>query len=310
MHKYLLILISCFIILNVNAENIKSPHGNNFKFNCSQCHSTDNWTNMKFNGFNHNKTNFPLIGQHKLLNCKNCHTTLEFSKVKRDCNACHIDIHQQTVGQACEKCHTPNSWIVLNVKKIHQQTGFSLMGSHATADCNRCHVSASLLRFDNRRQDCYSCHNVKYMATTNPNHITAGFDTDCSRCHGMTGIDWTSTRGGFDHSIFPLTGGHNLTCDKCHTDNNYQQKLSSDCLSCHSGKLSIANSLIPGHGTKMLKYACIDCHNSSSWNNVRFPQHDSWFGIYSGKHKGVWTKCIDCHNNDANYLSNCKKCHN
>lgn len=309
MHKYIFIFISCFICLNISA---KSPHGDNLKFTCAQCHSTDNWTKMKFSGFNHTKTNFPLIGQHKLVNCKTCHTNLEFSKVKKDCNECHTDIHQQTVGQDCQRCHTSKSWIVTNIKQVHQQAGFALMGSHATADCSRCHVSASLLRFDNIRQDCYSCHQSKFMATTSPNHITSGFDRDCSRCHSMTGVNWNLIGRGFEHSFFPLTGGHsNLECnnEKCHSNNNFQLKLSTECLSCHSGKLNQANSLIPGHGTKMQKYACTDCHNSTGWNNVRFQQHDSWFGIYSGTHRGTWSKCTDCHNNDANYLSNCKKCH-
>ena len=33
--------------------------------------------------FNHNKTNFPLKGQHKTVGCKECHPTLEFSNAKK-----------------------------------------------------------------------------------------------------------------------------------------------------------------------------------------------------------------------------------
>lgn len=310
MRRFLLFyILSIFIVLNVCA---KSPHGDNFKLNCSQCHTTENWTVMKFSNFNHNKTKFPLVGQHKTVGCKKCHPTLEFSKAKRECFECHTDIHQGTVGQDCERCHTPNSWLVPNVKKIHQQKGFVLIGAHATADCNRCHTSASSLRFDNIRSDCYSCHKAQYDGTKDPNnHRTEKFSTDCETCHYMAGQTWSRIGRGFSHGFYPLTGGHNTDCFKCHTTKEYTTKLTTDCKVCHPDKVAIGRSALAAHSNsaKIGKYECSDCHGSSSWNSVRFKQHDSWFGIYSGNHKGKWDKCTDCHNNDISYQSNCKKCH-
>ena len=306
--KFLLLILSFFSVTGIFAASPKSPHGENFKKDCAICHTADNWNKIKRDGFNHNKTNFPLVGQHKAVNCRKCHTSLVFSKAPTGCSACHTDLHEGTVGKDCARCHTSNSWIVTNIRQIHQQQGFPLVGEHASADCNRCHTSASLLRFNNIRSDCYSCHQYQYEITAKPNHKMAGFGIDCERCHNMVGRSWNSIGNGFDHSIFPLTGGHNIPCQLCHTDNNYQKKVSSDCLSCHSEGVAI--TLIPAHATKMTKYTCSDCHNNISWNNVRFQIHDSWFGIYSGRHRGVWTKCTDCHNNDATYKSNCRKCHN
>lgn len=308
MNYKLIVLTVCIgVVTNTFALSQKSPHGDKFKIDCTVCHNTDNWNKIKQDGFNHTKTRFPLAGQHKAVNCRKCHTTLVFSQASTECSACHTDIHEGTVGKECARCHTSNSWIVNNIRQIHQQQGFPLIGEHASADCNRCHTSASLLRFNNIRTDCYSCHQYKYEITTKPNHKTSGLGIDCERCHNMAGQSWNSIGKGFDHGFFPLTGSHNLPCATCHIDNNYQKKLSPDCLSCHDA--GVANSTIPGHSTKMKKYVCSDCHNNSSWNNVRFSVHDSWFGIYSGRHRGVWAKCTDCHNNDATYKANCRKCH-
>lgn len=305
MHRFLFLFISIFIISNICA---KSPHGDGFKLTCSQCHTTDNWTKMKPTGFDHNKTKFPLVGQHKMIGCKKCHPTLEFSKAKTECSDCHIDMHQQTLGRDCGRCHTPNSWIVNNTRQIHQQAGFDLVGAHATVDCNRCHTSASKLMFENIRIDCYSCHKVQYEAT---NHRADGFDTECVRCHSLTGVTWSSIGRGFDHGFYPLTGAHNTDCIKCHTTGEYRTKLSTDCKVCHATEYARAKAAFPGHtnNSKIGKYACSECHNNLSWNYVSFKQHDGWFGIYSGTHRGAWTNCTDCHNNDAAYVANCKKCH-
>lgn len=305
MQRCIVILISIIIGSNSSA---KSPHGENFKLKCSQCHSTENWTEMKVGGFNHSSTHFPLEGQHKNISCKKCHPTLEFSKTKTDCATCHTDIHQGTVGRDCERCHSPKTWIVPNLRIIHQQRGFALIGAHATADCNRCHTSASSLRFENIDTDCYSCHKTEY---DNTNHRSDGFDTNCARCHNMTGQSWSSIGKGFDHGFFPLTGAHNTDCIKCHTTGEYRTKLSTDCKVCHSTEYALAKTVLPAHtnSSKIGKYACSECHSTLSWNSVRFSQHDGWFGIYSGTHRGAWTRCTDCHNNDVAYVANCKKCH-
>ncbi len=310
--NYKLILLTVFMFWGTHAFAVspKSPHGANFKVECTTCHTTDDWNKIKPNGFNHNKTHFPLTGQHKMISCKKCHTTLEFSKAPTQCSACHTDIHQGTVGKDCERCHNTGSWIVTNVKRIHREAGFVLAGAHATADCNRCHTSASSLRFDNIRSDCYACHKDKYDATTSPNHRAAGFDTDCARCHSMVGRNWLSNGRGFDHGAFPLTGGHKLDCIACHLNNDYSKKLSTDCSTCHS-LTGAQNAKYPAHATKFAAFDCSACHSIQAWDaGIKFKQHDSNFGkIYSGKHKGKWSSCTDCHTNDANYAAKCTKCH-
>ena len=309
MHKVLFLILYLLLSIIVLAE--KSPHGPNLKMNCTVCHVTENWEEIKSGEFNHNKTHFPLVGQHKTVSCRSCHTNLDFSKAKTSCVSCHKDMHQGTVGQDCAQCHTPKTWIVNNIKQIHQQRGFVLLGAHATVDCAYCHKSASQLRFENINTDCYACHKAQYYDTFHPNHIETGFSTDCARCHNMTGIDWSSNGKGFDHGFFPLMGAHKISCDQCHIDNDFKTRLSSACISCHyKDALPIAITKYPAHSNKFLSYSCDACHSTTSWTPIiKFTVHDSFGKIYSGRHNGEWGKCTDCHNNDAAFKANCRKCH-
>ena len=306
------LLIIALLIGTLSSFARKSPHGPKFNMDCAICHKTEDWHKIK-PGFDHNTTRFPLTGQHRQVDCRKCHTSLEFSKVKSRCFECHTDVHQGTVGNDCERCHNTSSWLVRNVKSLHQQAGFPLRGSHATADCRRCHTSASTLRFDNIRSDCYSCHKKEYLSTANTkyDHQAMGFDTDCAHCHKNSGMDWNTTGKGFDHSFFPLVGGHKLECKECHKDDNYRKKLSTECTSCHSGKKSEGAMSVPAHNTRFAKFSCGECHTSYTWQSVKFKQHDSWFGIYSGHHKGRWTRCVDCHvnNNGWDAANTCIRCH-
>src|ERR1035437_9463035 len=199
-YKLILLVVTCFMFTCVRVNAAKSPHGESFNKECTLCHVTENWTKIKPDGFNHNKTGFPLIGQHNAVSCKKCHPTLVFEdKTPRACVSCHNDIHEGTVGKDCGRCHTQNNWFVKNIKQIHQQAGFALIGQHAAADCNRCHTSASLLRFNNIRTDCYSCHQYDYEMTMTPNHKTSGFGIDCQRCHNIAGQSWRWSGSGLDH---------------------------------------------------------------------------------------------------------------
>lgn len=306
-NKLILLVLSFCMFSGVQVKALKSPHGEKFKKECNICHVADNWTKIKQDGFNHNKTRFPLKGQHSGVSCKKCHPTLVFDAAQKECSACHADMHEGTVGKDCGRCHTPNNWFVKNIRQIHQRAGFPLIGEHAAADCNRCHTSASLLRFNNIRSDCYSCHQTEYNLTKSPNHKTAGLGIDCQRCHNMSGQSWRVIGHGFDHGVFPLVGAHNIQCDICHFNNDFKTKLSTVCTTCHDP--GPANQSIPAHTTKFKSFACSACHNTTSWINVKFPGHEIYGEIYSGTHQGKWSSCSDCHENNTSYTSYCNKCH-
>jgi hypothetical protein len=286
-----------------------SPHGKDFKINCDVCHTSKSWKlDRTIYSFNHNKTALPLTGQHELVDCRSCHATLVFSDAKTGCVDCHTDLHEQTVGPDCARCHTPKSWIVENITGLHQQSRFPLLGPHFTADCSRCHKSASLLRFDPLGVECFDCHQSDYYSTTSPNHVQNGYSTNCIECHAVNSTSWTE--GSFTHSFFPLVQGHShIECITCHTNGTFT-KIPADCYSCHQADYNGATN--PNHVTSNFPTQCNYCHDlTPGWKPANFKNHDQlFFPIYSGSHQGTWTSCTDCHANPPSYTSfTCIDCH-
>lgn len=312
MNKLIYILIFSFASLSLGS---KSPHGKNFKLDCNQCHQPTGWVLKKNYTFNHDKTHFKLKGQHKAISCRTCHPTLVFSEATPDCAACHKDMHEGTVGRDCNRCHTTDSWIVKNVKQIHQQRGFALVGLHASADCNFCHKSASSLRFNNLNSECVSCHRQQYetaqisspdLPQNKNTHRGFGFNTDCFKCHNMVGRDWSYSGRGFEHGFFPLVGGHKIECASCHWD-GFNTKLSPNCSTCHEDKYNQAKAAVPAHNNpgKIGKYNCTQCHSAYGWNIVKFKQHPPY--DEDDEHKNE--ACLGCHYNTYVFDYGCKRCH-
>jgi len=297
------VLLLCFRV------QTKSPHGSAFKVSCGTCHSPKGWQiDRKIYSFNHNTTKLPLIGQHAEIDCRLCHKSLVFTDAGTECNDCHADIHQATTGSDCSRCHTPVSWLVSNINEIHRMSRFPLLGAHRTADCGDCHKSENQARFDVQGVNCIDCHRNDYNSTTIPNHAQAGFSEDCSQCHPVNSFNWTGA--GFNHNFFPLTLGHSTpACADCHTGGNYNT-TSSDCYSCHQSDYTGASN--PNHQTLGFLTTCNSCHSTQpGWKPATFTQHDNQsFPIYSGKHKGKWDSCTDCHTNTASYSQfTCLSCH-
>lgn len=289
----------------------QSPHGDGLTIKCEECHNPNGWKLVKGTyTFDHNKaTSFPLEGQHQSLDCKSCHTSLIFSKVQPDCASCHTDIHEQTVGFDCQRCHNPKSWIVNNIIDIHRHSRFPLLGPHATADCQECHKSASLLKFEPLGVECYDCHQQDYESAKNPDHLAGNYSTNCVECHNMNVFSWTGSN--FNHSFFPLTEGHAVNdCKQCHKSNDYTD-ISSDCISCHQSDYNATSN--PNHIQADISINCNECHTTKpGWKPAEFKQHDAqYFPIYSGKHNNEWDNCSDCHSNPSNYaVFSCINCHN
>jgi len=297
------------LVLSLNAFALQSPHGKAFNRDCAECHQTDSWKDTHTQSFDHSKTHFPLVGQHKLTTCKSCHKSLVFSDAPTECSACHTDIHQQTTGKDCGRCHTPQSWLVSpsTLRNLHQQAGFPLVGAHNTADCRQCHTSGTGQRYDILNTACYSCHRDKYEATTQPNHRAAGFGTDCDRCHNMVGQTWNGIKSGFEHGFFPLKGGHNLACTQCHVSGTYKG-LSSACASCHLDEYNATTN--PAHKSSGFSTACQTCHTINAWKPSTFNHDNAYFPINSGTHKGRWDACSTCHTQPSNYSQfTCLNCH-
>jgi hypothetical protein len=297
-----LLIFNVFLVFSNNQTD--SPHGPDFKISCKTCHSSKGWQLDKtIYSFNHNTTKLPLVGQHARIDCKQCHTSLVFSKAGNQCSECHSDVHQATVGLDCSRCHTPDSWLVKNINELHNRSRFPLIGVHRTADCSQCHKSESLARYDVSGVRCIDCHRQNYLATTNPNHLQSGISEDCSLCHLINSFQWSGT--GFNHSFFPLAKGHSaVKCTDCHKTGNYKE-AKPDCYSCHQNDFIATKN--PDHNAARISISCQDCHSlNPGWKPTNF-DHTS-FPLKLGHSTPA---CIDCHigGSYASTPKDCYSCH-
>lgn len=286
----------------------QSPHGENFEYDCELCHESTSWKiDVNKVQFDHGVTKFELVGQHKAADCRSCHVSLEFSKVSSDCISCHTDLHQGTVGKDCSKCHTSKTWMVEDINGLHQKGRFPLVGNHLTADCQQCHSRYLDLYFEPLNTDCYSCHSNNYNSTQNPNHISAGFSTNCEDCHAITASEWTALN--VSHDFFPLVGGHEISnCFACHEQGGNFTGLSADCVSCHLDDYNATTN--PNHTAAGFPTDCADCHTIYGWSPATFDHDGLYFPIYSGEHGGEWNQCSDCHEVPNNFsVFTCISCH-
>ncbi|MBK7407778.1 MAG: hypothetical protein IPJ40_06675 [Saprospirales bacterium] len=309
----------------------QSPHGDGLIIDCAACHNTEGWLipeSWRLNTpakpetsgttgwvlddakkrFSHDQTDYELTGQHLVVDCKNCHTSLVFSEASPECVSCHTDMHNQTVGMDCARCHSPENWLVDNISQLHQDNGFPLVGAHSAVTCAECHTSETALRFDRIGNDCVSCHLPDYEASTNPNHENAGFSKDCAECHDVFRFGWTTEL--VNHDFFPLTLGHDIAdCAACHTSGNFSD-TPNECVACHQADFDSSND--PNHPSADFSTDCASCHTTDpGWMPAEFLEHDaSFFPIYSGGHLGQWERCSDCHSNSSDYLIfTCVSCH-
>ena len=288
----------------------QSPHGDELKIKCADCHNPNGWKMIEGTyKFSHDKTDFPLVGQHQSVNCISCHKDLVFSKAKPECVSCHTDVHEQTVGNDCARCHTPQTWLVASKTQLHEQSRFPLLGAHAMADCFECHESASLLRFDPLGINCYDCHKENYEQAKEPDHVAGAFSTECDNCHAMSAFEWKGS--GISHLFFLLTEGHAIgDCYSCHVQGQAYNSIDPICSNCHLSDYQATTN--PNHQVSGFPTECNQCHNlSPGWKPAQMGNHDAdYFPIYSGKHEGEWTNCTDCHTNAGNYGSfSCIDCH-
>ncbi|MFH1277620.1 MAG: hypothetical protein ABIK65_04500, partial [Candidatus Eisenbacteria bacterium] len=262
------------------------PHGE-YRGECELCHAPTAWKPLRFaERWSHDDFGFPLESAHQDLDCARCHRSLDFTVASHACIDCHQDIHQGEFGLECARCHGPRDFRDRSSFVLaHRITRFPLTGAHASAECEACHAGESedRSRFVNTPVECEACHRSEYDATTDPNHEAAAFPADCSSCHETTG--WPGA--GYDHSFFPLEGGHGgLSCSSCHGDAPYEE-TSAACLSCHGDDYD--GAFEPDHSAGF-PTECTVCHSTARWEGADFG-HES-FPLEKG-HAGVL--CATCH---------------
>jgi len=224
--------------------------------------------------------------------------------------SCHQQDYAATTSPAhvaagfpttCEGCHTIQAWRPATFD--HNLTRFPLSGAHERVDCSRCHEGG---RYAGTPTDCYACHQSDYNGTSDPNHRASGFPTQCESCHN-TGA-WRPAN--FDHSQtrFRLTGAHTrVDCLRCHQGGRYAG-TPTDCVACHQAEY--AGTTNPNHQSAGFPTQCQACHTTAAWRPASFDHDGRYFPIYSGRHRGEWSSCADCHVSPGNYKAfECIRCH-
>ncbi len=335
MHRLLLFMIfmlATVTAMSQEADTLAVKGHRTFGIDCMACHTTSSWHALKKEiSFDHKQTGYPLAGNHASASCNACHTGVPFSEIKTDCASCHKDHHKGELGNRCGDCHTPAGWRAPNEAVArHQLTRFPLVGAHALADCQSCHLNQAVHEYVNTSTECFSCHQADYEGAREPNHLEGGFDRDCALCHDPGSGRW---KGDFDHNTtaFPLRGAHAATpCTSCHTHGF--SKLDTECWSCH--ERDYMGVQFPNHSEGQFSRDCESCHDMNAWSPAKFDHDLTSFRLtgahqralcqschVNGQYAGLPLQCQGCHVEDYNrtsqpshqllgFTQQCEDCHN
>lgn len=260
------VLLSCVVAGIAFAQ--ESPHGR-LALRCDDCHGSESWGRLNpVLNFDHDTTSFPLRGQHRNTSCRLCHTSLRFAGTATDCYGCHrrdfesaLSINHRIAGFStqCTECHEESaaSWLS---SFDHDRTDFPTRGIHASLPCKSCH---SQNRFKGIPSECVSCHLREYVATSNPNHTTAKFNTDCATCHRA--LTWRPAALFPHDQWFPISAGNTHSpgrwnsCSDCHANQaNYGV---FECINCHEHNKARTDGIHSDKsGYQYLSRACYQCH--------------------------------------------------
>jgi len=275
---------------------------------CGDCHTESDWLQIDFD---HDTTDYPLLGKHQDTACDDCHEDMTYRVTPTTCYGCHAedDAHNGLSGNKCETCHNPSSWNDSSFDHA-RDTDFVLDGGHSELACDDCHSEDPFS--DSLKTSCVSCH-------LEDDEHDGHFGDKCESCHGTD--DWSEPF--FDHDTdtnYLLNGAHKkITCDECHIEPIFEVKLETGCNDCHADD----DPHESGVGI-----VCSDCHNEASWQDDLFFDHDLTRFPLLGSHaeadceschethvfQDAPEQCIDCHADDdkheGRFDADCAACHN
>ncbi|MBL8955740.1 MAG: hypothetical protein JNK82_33510 [Myxococcaceae bacterium] len=301
----------------------KDPHDGRFGQRCSSCHTTEGWSvirNASQERAFHDKTRYPLEGEHLEAPCTGCHGPwpghpAKFKGLKFGaCSDCHADAHLgQLAKPACEACHAVDGFTPVRFGVTqHGSTRFPLGGAHTTVGCLACHphtaslearipggvrvelkrrkrpelFSFAALDFKRPLDKCESCHADAHAGQLK--------DKPCSSCHRTTSFSALD----FDHdtgSAWPLSGKHaEVKCAKCHAPDKKGQPvlyrgLATTCAGCHADVHAGQLARVRGQVTD-----CERCHETTAFKPAKFV-HEPPFTpfLLDGRH--ATSSCERCH---------------
>ena len=226
-------------------------HSGRYGKQCGSCHTPEDWEETKFD--HNSKTEFPLRGKHDEVSCTSCHRgDTHNEKLESSCYSCHVadDVHKGQEGKQCQQCHDEHGWGG-KIRFDHDMASFPLIGLHAVAPCEECHINAE---FKAAASDCNACHQPEDIHEQQ-------LGLNCEGCHNPNG--WSLWE--FDHNSlteFQLDGSHEgIDCLSCHnTEATHGIELSSWCADCHRKD--------DEHDGHFGRY-CERCHNTESFDAVQ-----------------------------------------
>lgn len=262
---------------------------------CGTCHTVFE-AGFRIPTFNHDKTDFPLVGRHQEASCAACHGEGDravWRGVKHDdCDSCHDDAHAGRYEPTrCERCHQPDGFDVLHFD--HDTTDFPHTGSHVGLPCEGCHTDNKWTGFP--YTSCMDCH-----AEESPHQGRLDRDR-CDDCHQTTAFAALI----FDHRVgtgFDLGPAHRpLACGGCHAQLVDFVGPDRECTSCHQPPTR-------GH----YEGDCAGCHLAARWAPGDLGGRDhaiTGFALH-GSHAQL--PCASCHADGAPRglaLASCVACH-
>lgn len=300
---------------NCNACH-NDPHASHLGNDCKQCHTEQGFGNLgSLARFNHGKTNFPLKGSHKKVDCASCHSMSAATPLNvfqdrlgvktNACATCHKDPHEGKFGEDCAGCHNESSFTKMAIGKLddfnHALTGFELAGKHAAVDCKKCHTADSFTE-PLPHNTCAACHSDYHEGQ----FASVEKPLDCADCHTVDGFGESSfSLEQHAQTKFPLDGAHVATpCFACHLRSENVGEVSNlpdvgqakwrfrnigeRCVDCHTNvhKEEIAEQWYPNQD-------CQTCHVTEGWSAVGGFDHAKTAFKLVGKHQQV--DCQACH---------------
>jgi len=273
----------------VDCHRDEKPHEESMDDDCASCHKPTDWADGEFD---HDSTEYPLLGKHREAACLDCHDDHTFPEPPTTCFGCHEDddAHDGRSGNECGACHNPSDW---NDSSFNHErdTEFPLEGAHSDASCSDCHSEDPF--DDEMDKACVSCH------LEDDEHDKHRGD-QCDTCHAST----TWEEPFFDHGVdtdYTLLGGHReVACNECHIEPIFEVELLTNCDSCHADD---------DPHESVLGAQCETCHTEVNWQDPVFFDHDLTRFPLHGAHNEQ--ECDSCHTNQAyaNESVDCISCH-
>jgi len=282
------------VLFNYCASCHKDPHGNAFSGDCRGCHTTGAWKQiLPSNGFDHGRTDYPLLGKHAAAACKDCHQGENFKAHVpfARCLDCHQDQHggqlaRREDGGDCKACHDEGAWKPAHfTAEDHAKTTYPLLGKHAAVACAKCHLPKGKdTPYRVAFAACTACHQDAHKGQ----FAAKPHNNRCEDCHEVGG--WkpeTFTLASHNRTSFALKGAHvAVACSGCHIPRGGDTPFhpaAARCEDCHRSP----------HGTLAKQPLCDTCHFVVSWKErSRFDHTQTDFALL-GRHAAV--DCLACH---------------